>query len=72
MVRLKPDTSFFVYSFPSSAFVDVQALRPLVRESLHAGENRLRVEMRFGDDVRLQAAGQPLIVRSPTSANTRR
>src|SRR4030095_2232542 len=39
-----------------------QALRALLGEALHTGEDRLRVEVRFGNDVRLQPAREPLIV----------
>src|SRR5437879_9078945 len=36
-----------------------QARRTLLREPLHPGEDRVRVEMRLGDHVRLGAAGEP-------------
>src|SRR5437763_11038681 len=39
-----------------------QALRAFPREPLHAGEDRLRVQVRLGDDVRFQPTGEPLVV----------
>src|SRR5690348_138323 len=39
-----------------------EALVAVVREALDTGHNRCRIEMRLRDDIRLEAAGQPLVV----------
>jgi hypothetical protein len=38
------------------------ALFPSVRESCYSGEDGLRIEMRFGDDLRFQTAREPLMI----------